>query len=434
MNSTNSDEIKSVSLTSDSENQIKEEKIKNFIYPIMPKRNPHLYEKNQTKKISTNLFELKYNDFFHNLTLFKIETNPDLSENNFILRRKIYNYIETNFPKNFKRNFFNGNVLFSFIYVENDAQKKAYNAIKFKEAIDEKEYEITLTKIKEIKFKEVNDFFGNNQKIKQCIEILLRNIVLKNPNVVYFKNRTLFEININNIVKVTSDNNENIFRGYMTSAHITENGLFILINNINKVISGKTVLQKIREIENEYKGYPKIDIEEKVNDYFEIHKTVLTNYGIPRTYKIKKIKFDRTPKSQVINLNDRNQNEMKQETISLSNYYKNVYNINVDINQPIIIAEQKMNKKKNVSKNKENNDEENNIYLIPELLYLTGIEEDGKNNLRRRQKNLNNKTKINPNEKMKLINGFFDLYNSNNHKEIEKGKSKPDFKKSKRIS
>ena len=68
----------------------------------MPKRNPHLYDKNQTKKITTNLFELKYNDFFHNLTLFKIETNPDLSENNFILRRKIYNYIETNFPKNFR--------------------------------------------------------------------------------------------------------------------------------------------------------------------------------------------------------------------------------------------------------------------------------------------------------------------------------------------
>ena len=60
MTSTNSDEIKSVSLTSDSENHIKEEKIKNFIYPVMPKRNPHLYDKIQTKKITTNLFTSKF--------------------------------------------------------------------------------------------------------------------------------------------------------------------------------------------------------------------------------------------------------------------------------------------------------------------------------------------------------------------------------------
>ena len=434
MTSTNSDEIKSVSHTTDSELQIRNEQIQNFIYPNMPKSNPHLYDKNKTRIISTNLFQLEYNDIFHNLTLFKIEEKPSLEENNYFLRRKIYNYIETHFPKNFKKNFFSGNILFSVIYVENQEQKNLYNKISFNETIGEKEYEITLTKIKEIKFKEVNDFSGNNQKIKQYIEILLRNIVLKNPNVVYFKNRSLFEINMNNIVKVTSDNKENIFRGYMTSAHITENGLFILINNINKVISGKTVLQKIKEIENEFNGLPKKEIQQKIKDYFQTHRTVLTTYGIPRTYKIKEIDFDKTPDKIDINIKDRNNINKEEKTITLFNYYTNVYHINIDLNQPIITAEQKVNKKNNELKKKENEDVEYIIYLIPELLYLTGIEEEGKFNLRKRQKNLDNKTKINPSKKMKLINGFFDLYNSNNHKEIEKGNKKLTLKSPKELA
>ena len=65
--------------------------------------------------------------------------------------------------------------------------------IKFKEYIKGKEYEITLTKIKEVKFKNVNNSSGPNQKIKLYIETLLRNIVMKNPNVIYFKDRTLIQ-------------------------------------------------------------------------------------------------------------------------------------------------------------------------------------------------------------------------------------------------
>ena len=247
MTSTNSDEIKSVSNTTDSEIQARREKIQNFIYSPMPKRNTNLYDKNIKIKIATNLFELNFKDTFHNLTLFKIEVNPPFEENNYFLKRKIYNYIEANFPKNFKKNFFGGNVLFSIIFFENERDKEKYNEISFKEKINEKNYEITLRRIKEVKFKDVNNFNGENQKIKLYIETLLRNIVMKDPNVIYFKDRTLFEINRNNIVKV-SDNKENIFRGYMTSANITENGLFALINNINKVISGKTVLEKMNEI------------------------------------------------------------------------------------------------------------------------------------------------------------------------------------------
>ena len=425
MTSLNSDDIKSISNTTDSDIQARRQKVRNFIYPVMPNRKPQLYDKyDKIIKISTNLYELQFQDNFHNLTLFKIEVEPPLiEESNYFLKRQIYNYIETNFPAYFKKNFFGGNTLFSFIYCGDENNKNSYEKIQFKEKIKEKEYEITLTKIKEVKFDNVNDFSGHNQKIKLYIETLIRNIVMKNPNVIYFKDRTLFEINLKNIVKINSNSNENIFRGYMTSAHITENGLYALINNINKVISGKTVLQKIKEIEKEYENLNRKEIIEKIKEYFQNHKTVITTYGVPKAFRIKDIDFDINPKNYNIMIKDDQITGEKGRTVTLFNYYKTQYNIELsDDSQPLIEVEHKNKKKNSETKNNNNNneDQEYRIYLIPELVYITG-REDRDINIKRRDRNLRDKTKMNPDKKMELINGFLNLYNSSNRKEIKKG-------------
>ena len=421
MNTTNSED-KSQSHTTDSEYQERLEKIRNFKYPPMPNRNHLLKNENQNKiKIATNLFEIKFQNIFHNLTLFNIEVRPPFDESNFSLRRLIYYYIETHFPKYFKKNFFGGNVLYSFIYCENEEDKNTYNKIQFNETIKEKEYTITLTKIKEVKLEEVNDFSGQNQKIKLYIETLIRNIVMKNKNVIYFKDRTLFEININNITRVTHDSDESIYRGYMTSANITENGLFLLINNINKVISGKTVLQKIREIETKYQHLPVKEIQNQIKSYFENHRTVITTYGVPRAYKINNIDFDLDPKTLSIMIDD-NEQRKKKITVTLYDYYKKKYNMEIKLKQPLIEAKRKK-KKKNEDGKKIDNEEhvESKIYLIPEFLFITGSEDDSNNfNKKRRERNLKDKTKMNPDKKMKLIKGFLNLYNSTNKKIIKK--------------
>ena len=421
MNTTNSED-KSQSHTTDSEYQERLEKIRNFKYPSMPNRNHLLKNENQNKiKIATNLFEIKFQNIFHNLTLFNIEVRPPFDESNFSLRRLIYYYIETHFPKYFKKNFFGGNVLYSFIYCENEEDKNTFNKIQFNETIKEKEYTITLTKIKEVKLEEVNDFSGQNQKIKLYIETLIRNIVMKNKNVIYFKDRTLFEININNITRVTHDSDESIYRGYMTSANITENGLFLLINNINKVISGKTVLQKIREIETKYQHLPVKEIQNQIKSYFENHRTVITTYGVPRAYKINNIDFDLDPKTLSIMIDD-NEQRKKKITVTLYDYYKKKYNMEIKLKQPLIEAKRKK-KKKNEDGKKIDNEEhvESKIYLIPEFLFITGSEDDSNNfNKQRRERNLKDKTKMNPDKKMKLIKGFLNLYNSTNKKIIKK--------------
>ena len=53
---------------------------------------------------------------------------------------------------------------------------------------------------------------------------------------------------------------------------------------------------------------------------------------------------------------------------------------------------------------------------MPELVYLTGIEEENKNE--RHRNTVPNRIK-DPNEKMKKIKGIFNLLNSENPKEIK---------------
>lgn len=437
MNSTNSED-KSVSQTSDSEYKERQEKIRNFQYPIMPKRNAYINNSYQKRiKLATNLFELKFKDKYHNITLFQIKVEPSFDESDFTLRRLIYNYIEANFPGNFKKNFFGGNILYSLIYAENENEKNSLKEIKFKEKIKEKEYIITLAKIKEVEFKQVNDFSGQNQKIKHYIETLIRNIVMKNKNVIYFKDRTLFEINIDNVTKICPNSNENIYRGYMTSANITENGLFLLINNINKVISGKTVLQKINEIKERNKNLNINDIKYKISSYFE-NKTVITGYGVPRAYRISNINFDLTPTNKTITIREKENNCEKEKTVTLYNYYETKYaRLIKEKNQPLIQAELKKRKKNPEHKNSsdEQQEDEIKIYLVPELLFLTGKEDDiDDQNKKGKEKKLINKTRMNPDKKMELINGFSKLYYSTNKKTIKKNNENKTLKSPKELS
>ena len=411
-----SDAGKSNSNTSESERQIFRKKLSSFVYPTMPKTNKSLREESLEKlRIGTNLYELKFIDQYHKLTLFKIEILPLIDNDNFILRRQIYNYIELALPKSFKKSFFGGNILLTFIN-EDKSEKNNIELIELKEEINNMQYNIKLTKIKEIELKKVNDFQGYNQRIKTVIEILFRSILMRNPNVIKFKDRTIFEIDPKNITNITEKGKENIYRGYITSVNITESGLYMLINNVNKVITGKTVYSKMIEIRNKLKedNCSMKEIEYKINEYFSRHRTVLTTYGSLKPYRIEEITFDKTPNNTVISIIDING---KKSSVSIINYYRTQYGITIkDINQPLIIAQKNFKNKNLLSEN------DYIIYLVPELVYITGNEDDEENQNNRRNKfrNIISKTKMDPNKKMSAINTIFNLYNSDKHKKIKK--------------
>ena len=298
----NSEECKSSSGTSESELKNFKLQLSSYVYPLMPEKNKDLrIAQHNNVLIATNLYELIFVDEIHKLTLYNVNILPEIDKNNFPLKRLIHESIGPKLPRSFKKFFWAGDNLYVLITEE---RNQNYSKIELNEEIKNIKYNIIIKKIKEIKLKKVNDFNGENQKIKSIIENLFRNILMKNPKVIKFQNRTVFEIDIKNIVSISNENQENIYKGFITSAHITESGLYMLINNKNKFISGKTALKKMIEIRSKLreKKMTNSKILDEINSYFYSHSTVLTGYGSIKTYKIKILILIRILETQIYQL------------------------------------------------------------------------------------------------------------------------------------
>ena len=83
--------------------------------------------------------------------------------------------------------------------------------------------------------------------------------------------------------------------------------------------------EKIQQIRSENRGNES-EIREKIEEYIEEHKTVLTSYGSMRAYRIEKIDFDKTPSNTSFNLKT---TEGTTKTITILNYYEKQYNLRI---------------------------------------------------------------------------------------------------------
>ena len=119
-----SEENKSNSGSSESERQNFRQKLNEYKYEVMPKRDLNYRQKQQhyyNMTITTNLFEIKFIDKYHKFTLFSIKILPEIAEDNSSLLRKIcFEIVLPQLPKNFKKNILSGKNLYSFITEEKD--------------------------------------------------------------------------------------------------------------------------------------------------------------------------------------------------------------------------------------------------------------------------------------------------------------------------
>ena len=377
--------------------------ISTYDYPKCPQINSNL--RNDPKvSIISNLFPIEYIDSIHTIALYSIEYLPTISDENYPLKRILHQHLETLLPEEFKKTFFAGNNLYACITNYNN---KNLSSFEFSTSVNQVEYKIKINKAKEINFQEINNNDDKEiQQIKHIIEKLIRFIIMRNPKVIKFQDGTIVNLQQRSNVQPLGENTdqgnaESIYKGYMTSVHITNNGLFMRINDVNKIISAKSVYKKIVEIKNNNNEKGHIEVRELINDYFRTHRTVLTRYGNFRTYRLSSINFDKTPKNTCIKIKDING---KVNNVSLSNYFYNQYGVKIkDENQPLIEVEKK-------TKSGENSDVEI-IYLVPELVSLTGLEDSSASTDNTKRK-ITNKTKMRPGDKIKAINGINELLNS----------------------
>ena len=375
-------------------------------YPKAPPKNNSLrYER--TISLTSNLMQLEINPM-KRIYVYSIEISPEIEKDNFTLQNKIYKNLEEQLSKIFTKKAFAGYNLFG-------VTKEPKEEIILNVNVENKDYTITFKNTKPLDFKLIKQN-GDEiiLKVKGFIEKLIKNILLSSKGTMRFgTDRMIMKISEDNII-MTGDKGR-IYKGYYTSVQITESGLNLMVLNMNKYVSGKTMLEKLNQIRNENNRAPEGEIREIIEEYLEEHKTVLTSYGSLRAYRIERIDFDRTPLNTSFNIKTSEGNR----TVTLINYYETQYHVKIrDKNQPLLVAENKLNNKKLLNDKKENAKEEKIIYLIPELVYITGIEDD--RNSRGRRQDIIAKTKTTPQQRMSEINKIHELMNSNEAKEFKK--------------
>ena len=230
---------------------------------------------------------------------------------------------------------------------------------------------------------------------------MVKNIVYANNHIVKFNDRSFYDYY--DVETFGRDGKGKIWHGYSTAVCITENGLFLRLNDKNKMITGKTALTKILELTKKYKGNMMDEnCQRDIKDYF-IGKTVVAQYGSYRAYRIGDVLTDKTVKNTTFNYVD---SDGKTTTITLKNYYQTQYKINISNDeQPLFIDEDSLKAEEGKKR-----------LIVPELVYLTGIDElDEKD-----RADIIAKSKFQPNVKVKKIEKAMNYLLQTTKKQIKK--------------
>jgi aubergine-like protein len=348
---------------------------------------------------------------------------PELAKDNYTLQKKIYKLIEQKLSPYFNKFTFAGLNLFG-------STRDPKDEIIIEENVEKTDYKITFKKVGALNFSEITTKQGMDQKKKNFIEKLIKDILLSSKDRVRFgTDRMVLSMDKDNVMK--GNDGSTIYKGFFTSAQITENGLYLLVLNMNKYTSGKTMYEKIYQImeEGRHHNRSQDEIKQKIEDYIDEHRTVLTIYGSIRAYRIESIDFEKNPMNTSFNI--KTQEGMK--TVTIYNYYQQQYKQNIKHkDQPLLIAERKVKDKKLLKSEEDKNKNEDLIYLVPELVLITGIENEAGSKSRRQD--IISKTKTNPNQRMNEINKIHDLMNDDTPKQFKKNGELISTKSSKQLA
>lgn len=345
------------------------------------------YIKSSTK-VCTNLFNITFD---RTITLYQYpyHIDPEISNDDMRIRQNIFNHLLKQLRPLYHECFHSGDVIYSFEQI-NDVQH--FN-VTFKGKTQE--YHVTLQPCsQEVKINP--NLLGQNddQLVKQCIELILRDILDANPNLDFEKNLIVDRTQKRTIEDDGKTTSVDCYRGFTTSFVQTSKRYFLNVTLKNIITPTSTILQTINEMRRHHKTNTDIRNELK-------GKSFNVRYS-KKNYIIDDLSFDRTPKNTSFLREGHN--------ITLINYYKTAHNIIIeDRNQPLIIV------RKNGPQG-----QESVLYFIPELCYLCGLDDDAIKNGQFMRK-FAEYTKLDPNTRIDETNKFLRLLESEQQKVIKVG-------------
>ena len=331
------------------------------------------------KEIYVNIFEFST---IKDLKLYKypFQINPLVEQN-------AYKLIQTIFKVRYKDIFskygiftISGDSLFSMNKIEQPNTFKSIVYFKGKY-----EYTIEINKFTNEKIIKKEDV-KKDSLTKQFIEIIIKDILLSNPNLDFDKG--LFVLK-GNEMKIESERvSINYYPGFINKFIETEKGNFINVSLKNKIESSENILEYLNKWIHGDKYTPNKIRKDLIGRWFYFYK---------KKYKIDEILFDRNPVNQTLYSNGK--------TLTLKNYYIEKYKIDIkNNNQPLILNYKKGPQGQILT-----------TYYIPELCTFSGLDEmQQKDNYF--MKELSRITKIDPETRVKQTNKFLELLKDENKK------------------
>ena len=376
-------------------------------YPRRPKRdkNSGINEKNITVYCNLKRFNFDKELKNRHIMQYSIHYEPLIADDNYPLKRTLIRELKDDLEGIFEKYFQAGDTLF---ICSHDSPEQ----ISLEKRIKNILYKLTFVRTSNyIDCTKITTHSIENLKLKTFFESMIKNIIYANNHVVRFDNRTFYDYyDSENIIE--GSNKGKIWHGYSTAVCITEAGLFLRINDKNKLITGKTAYDKMIEIANK-NGGNLIDenTRREIAEYFR-GKTVIAQYGTYRAYKIGEVTMDQNVNNTSLNMRTR---DGKNAYVTIKQYYKNQYNIDIKHeDQPLLIEELRK-----ININNENS-EIRIRYLIPELVYLTGNDDLDE----KERSDILEKSKPNPSKKVELMEkGFRYLRNREKRRVVKKDKT-----------
>ena len=324
-------------------------------YPKKPKRG-EVFKK--SLNIICNLKQINFKEALKgkHIMTYEISIIPELNneKENYFLKKKILRTLKEDLTGIFENYFLIGNTIFV-------CTKKCKDKITLETKVSDVEYQVIFKKISnEFNCEKIeNNSQDDIRKKKIFVENIIRNIITANNHIIKFNDGAFYDYY--DIETCPFKKKCKIWNGYSTNVLITERGLLLQIIDKNIMITGLTAYEKMKEISQKYGNDIKNENSKKDIMAFFKGRTLITQYGNYRSYKIGDIDFDRTVENTTFNIEEK---DGTQNTISIKDYYESKYKIVFKYDdQPLFIEENKNEKNSKLK------------YLIPELLYITGNDE-----------------------------------------------------------
>ena len=341
--------------------------------PIINPKNLKYIE--QSKSVYANLYQIKLSK---ELTVYQypFSVSPNITPGDSRIRSILFKSCNKELKNTYGECLISGDSLYSLKKINEIKSFKSNTYLKGQRD----EYIITFEKVvNERKIK--NEEVQKDQLSKQFIELLVKDILHSNPKLDFYKG--FFVLSTSKKTIEANGVSIDFYPGFTTSFVETDRGNFLNVTLKNKIIQSENVLDFL--IDYDYKdkdNYNNIK-EELVGREFKV------SYA-KRHYIIEDILFDRNPENQTFSFKGKN--------YKLIDYFKDEYKIVIhNPKQPIILV-----------RNKTKDGQVTNSYFVPELCYLSGLEEEEtKNGLF--MKELAKLTKLEPNERIQKTNEFIKL-------------------------